>query len=96
MRALAVLVVLVVTPTFAEPPADAPVRRVIRVGEPAPADGCYLNNRACENTGAELVRLRTENAELKAHGAELPTAILVAVFGLGVLAGGAAVYALRR
>lgn len=96
MKPLALAMVLVAGAALADPPADAPVRRVIRVGEPAPADGCFLNNSACVSTGRELAHLRTENAHLKEHAADMPTALLVCAFVVGVVAGGAVVFTLTR
>lgn len=96
MRGLALAFALASLPALADPSPDAPVRRTIRAGEVAPADGCFLDNPACVATGAELAQLRAENADLKAHAAELPTAVLLITFAAGVLAGGAAVYVVTR
>lgn len=96
MKSLALAMVLVTSVALADPPADAPVRRVIKAGEVAPTDGCFLNNPACVDTGRELAQLRTENTHPKEHAADIPTALLVGAFAVGVIAGGAVVFTLTR
>lgn len=95
MRALALAVALVALPAFSEP-SDAPVRILLKAGQPAPSDGAFFNSYALKQTAQEVQQLRGENAELRSRAAELPTAVLFATFAAGVLAGGAAVFVLSR
>lgn len=97
MRGLALALALVTFGASAQP-ADAPVREIIKAGQPAPANGCFLNDRACVDTGKELADLRTQNASLKKslEGSTTPMFVGLALV-LGLVGGAAgAVYVLRR
>lgn len=86
------------SPHACAPPDDKPVRRTILMGEMAPSNGCFLNDVACVATGKELTGLRAENASLKQSlEASAPAPLLiVGAFVLGIVGGGAIVYAVSR
>jgi hypothetical protein len=90
LRMLLVLFLAVAVPVFAQTASsDAPVRTVILKGAPAPADGCYLNNVACVDTGKELASLRAERDSLKQSMEDSPPPSLYVAGGaiLGLLVG---------
>lgn len=97
MKALALGLALVTLPALAQP-ADAPVRQVIKAGQPAPQDGCFLSDRACTDAGKQLAVLRAENAELRASLRDSPgTLFVVGALVLGLVGGAVgASLALRR
>lgn len=98
MRAFALAMAFAALPALADPPKDAPVRRIIRAGDVAPADGCYLDNAACTATGKELAALRAENKSLKQSLEAQPgTVFVVGALVLGLVGGAAAAtLALKR
>lgn len=72
-------------------PTDAPVREIIKAGQPAPQNGCFLNDSACTATGKEMAALRAENANLKTSLGDAPGPLLVvAALMLGLVGGAAA------
>jgi len=95
---IAALCLLLALPAHAQRLVDLSAARLVSRdgGVEDVTGGVWLDDVRTVAVAQGLTQLRTENEHLRAHAGDMPTAWVVGAFVVGLLAGGAVVYAVTR